>query len=144
MPRDTGFRGVHTVLGTVDGLKRFIDISPSRYHGLNFCQGTVAEMLEKPGAEIYDVIRYFGSRGKIFNVHFRNIKGGFLNFQETFPDDGDVDMLKALRVYKEVGYDGMIMPDHVPRIEGDTGGQQAFAFAFGYIQALIQLVNQEG
>jgi len=127
----------------VDGLKKFIEIEPSPYHGLNFCQGTVAEMLDKPGAEIYDVIRYFGSRGKIFNVHFRNIKGGFLNFQETFPDDGDVDMLRALRVYKEVGYDGMIMPDHVPRIEGDTSGAQAFAFAFGYIQALIQAVNSE-
>jgi mannonate dehydratase len=100
-------------------------------------------MLEKPGEQIYDVIRWFGSRGKIFNVHFRNIKGRFLDFQETFPDDGDVDMPRALRVYKEVGYDGMIMPDHVPHIEGDSGGAQAFAFAFGYIQALIQVVNGE-
>jgi mannonate dehydratase len=143
MPRDKGFRGVHRVLGSVDGLKRFITIAPSDYHGLNFCQGTVSEMLEDPGREIFDVIRYFGSRKKIFNVHFRNIKGRFLNFQETFPDDGDVNMIQAMRVYKEVGYDGMIMPDHVPSIEGDAGGHQAFAFAFGYIQALIQLMNQE-
>jgi mannonate dehydratase len=140
----TGYRGVHRVLGTVDGLKRFIDIVPSKYHGLNFCQGTVAEMLRHPAREIYDVIRYFGRRGKIFNVHFRNIKGGYLNFQETFPDDGAVDMIQAMRVYKEVGYDGMIMPDHAPQIDGDTGRAQAFAFAFGYIQALIQLVNSEG
>ena len=103
MPNDKGFRGVHRVLGSVEGLKRFLAITPSKYHGLNFCQGTVAEMLKEPGKEIYDVIRYFGEQGKIFNVHFRNIKGGFLNFQETFPDDGDVDMLKALRVYREVG-----------------------------------------
>ena len=67
------------------------------------------------------MIRYFGTRHKIFNVHFRNIAGGFLNFRETFIDDGDVDMLKAMRVYKEVGYDGMMMPDHVPSIEGDAG-----------------------
>ena len=142
MPRN-GFRGVHRVLGTVDGLKRFIEIVPSAYHGLNFCQGTVAEMLREPGKEIYDVIRYFGRRGKIFNVHFRNIKGGHLNFQETFPDDGDVNMIQAMRMYKEVGYDGMIMPDHAPQIDGDVGGAQAFAFAFGYIQALIQLVKSE-
>jgi mannonate dehydratase len=142
MPR-SGFRGVHRVLGTVDGLKRFIEIVPSTYHGLNFCQGTVAEMLRDPGKEIYDVIRYFGRRGKIFNVHFRNIKGGYLNFQETFPDDGDVNMIQAMRVYKEVGYDGMIMPDHAPQIDGDMGEAQAIAFAFGYIQALIQLVNGE-
>jgi mannonate dehydratase len=138
-----GFRGVACVLGSVAGLKKFIDLVPSKYHGLNFCQGSVAEMLKQPDKEIDDVIRYFGSRGKIFNVHFRNIKGGYLNFQETFPDDGDVDMLRTLRVYKEVGYDGMIMPDHVPQIEGDKDRTAAFAFAFGYIQALIQMVNRE-
>src|SRR5260370_38933227 len=100
-------------------------------------------MLQDPNKEIDDVIRYLGKRKKLFNVPFRNIKGGFLNFQETFPDDGDVDMLRALRVYQEVGYDGMIMPDHVPAIEGDTGGAQAFAYAFGYIQALIQTWRNE-
>jgi mannonate dehydratase len=144
MPRGKGFRGVQRVMGTVEGLRRFIEIRPSPYHGLNFCQGTVCEMLENPAREIFDVIRYFGSRKKIFNVHFRNIKGRFLNFQETFPDDGDINLIQALRVYKEVGYDGMIMPDHAPRIAGDQGGRQAFAFEFGYIAALIQLMNQEG
>ena len=103
------------MLGSPDGLKRFVSIKESPYHGLNFCQGTVSEQLEKPGEQIFDVIRYFGSRKKIFSVHFRNIEGGFLNFRETFIDNGSVDMLKAMRVYKEVGYDGMMMPDHVPQ-----------------------------
>jgi mannonate dehydratase len=143
MPRGKGWRGVETVLGSVDGLKRFISIAESPYHGLNFCQGTVSEMLDRPGEQIFDVIRYFGTQRKIFNVHFRNISGGFLNFRETFIDDGDVNMLEAMRVYREVGYDGMIMPDHVPSIEGDTGNQQGFAFAFGYIKALIAAVAAE-
>ena len=141
MPRGKGFQGVETVLGSVDGLKRFVGIAESPYHGLNFCQGSVSEMLEKPGEQIFDVIRWFGTRKKIFNVHFRNIRGGFLNFRETFIDDGDVDMLKAMRVYKEVGYDGMMMPDHVPRVEGDTNEAQGFAFALGYIKALIAAVD---
>ena len=143
MPKGKGWRGIETVLGSVEGLKRFVSIAENPYHGLNFCQGTVSEMLEKPGEQIFDVIRYFATRGKIFNVHFRNISGGFLNFRETFIDDGDVDMLKAMRVYKEVGYDGMMMPDHVPSIEGDTGNLQGFAFAFGYIKALIAAVSAE-
>jgi mannonate dehydratase len=143
MPPGKGWRGIETVLGSVEGLKRLVSIKESPYHGLNFCQGTVSEMLAKPGEEIFDVIRYFGSRGKIFSVHFRNIAGGFLNFRETFIDDGDVDMLKAMRVYKEIGFDGMMMPDHVPQIEGDTGQVQAFAFAFGYIKALVAAVSAE-
>ena len=100
-------------------------------------------MLTKPNEQIDEVIRYFGTRKKIFNVHFRNIKGGYLNFRETFPDEGDIDMPRALRVYQEVGYDGMIMPDHVPVIDADVGNQQAFAFCFGYIQALLQVMRGE-
>jgi mannonate dehydratase len=143
MPRGKGWRGVETVLGSVDGLRRFVSIKESPYHGLNFCQGTVSEMLDKPGQQIFEVIREFGSRRKIFNVHFRNIAGGFLNFRETFIDDGDVDMLRAMRVYKEIGYDGMMMPDHVPSVEGDSNRLQGFAFAFGYIKALIAAVAAE-
>jgi mannonate dehydratase len=143
VPKGTGWRGVDAVLGSPDGLKKFVSIKESPYHGLNFCQGTVSEQLEKPGEQIFDVIRYFGSRKKIFSVHFRNIEGGFLNFRETFIDNGSVDMLKAMRVYKEVGYDGMMMPDHVPRVEG-VDSNQGFAYAFGYIKALIAAVSAEG
>ena len=50
-------------------------------------------------------------------------------------------MVRAMRVYQEVGYDGMMMPDHVPRIEGDANELQGFAFALGYIKALIASVN---
>jgi mannonate dehydratase len=142
VPQGSGWRGVDAVLASPDGLKRFVSIKESPYHGLNFCQGTVSEQLEKPGEQIFDVIRYFGSRKKIFSVHFRNIEGGFLNFRETFIDNGSVDMLKAMRVYKEVGYDGMLMPDHVPAVEG-VDSQQGFAFAFGYIKALIAAVSAE-
>ena len=70
----SGFRGVARVLGTVDGLKRFIEIRESPYHGLNLCLRTTAEMLRDPATEIHDVIRYFGTRDKIFNIHFRNIR----------------------------------------------------------------------
>lgn len=143
LPKGTAYRGVHAVLSSVEGLQRFVATVPSPVHGLNFCQGTISEMLPKPGEQIYDVIRYFGQRGKIFNVHFRNIAGGLLDFQETFPDNGDVDMPRALRTYREVGFAGMVMPDHVPLIAGDTDGQQAFAYCFGYIQALLQVLRNE-
>jgi mannonate dehydratase len=137
-----GYQGVTRVLGTVDGLKRFISIKENPYHGLNFCQGTVSEMLQDPGKEIFDVIRYFGTRQKIFNVHFRNIRGHRDEFLEVFPDEGDIDFVKAIQVYKEVGYPYLLMPDHVPQAPGDQGGLQSFAFAYGYIRALIQAVDR--
>lgn len=136
-----GYRGVTRVLGTVEGLKRFVTTQESPYHGLNFCQGTVAEMLDDPRREIGDVIRWFGERQKIFNVHFRNIRGRKLDFMETFPDEGDMDMLAALRLYRATGYRYMLMPDHVPGIAGRDPDGVAFAFCYGYIAAMLQAVN---
>jgi mannonate dehydratase len=133
-----GYQGVDRVLGTVDGLKKFVAIQESEYHGLNFCQGTVSEMLADPGTQIYDVIRYFGTRKKIFNVHFRNIRGHRNDFVEVYPDEGDVDLVKAIQVYREVGYPYMLMPDHVPVAKSDPEGLQSFAFCYGYIRGLIQ------
>ena len=139
-----GYQGVDRVLGTVDGLKRFISIQESPYHGLNFCQGTVSEMLADPAAEIGDVIRYFGERKKIFNVHFRNIRGRRDDFVETYPDDGDVNMIRAAKIYQEVGYPYMLMPDHVPQHEDDPARLQGFAFCYGYIRAVIQALETLG
>lgn len=136
-----GYRGVSRVLGTVDGLKRFVEMRESPYHGLNFCQGTVGEMLDNPATEIFDVIRWFGERDKLFNVHFRNIRGKKLSFMETFPEEGDMDMWKSLQTYADVGYKYMIMPDHVPQISGIDPENTAFAFTYGYIAALLQVIN---
>jgi mannonate dehydratase len=133
-----GYKGVTRLLGTVEGLKKFVLMHESPYHGLNFCQGTVAEMLDNPASEIFDVIRWFGSRGKIFNVHFRNIRGCKLDFMETFPDEGDMDMGLSLKAYAESDYPYMLMPDHAPQVSGRDPKGVAFAFCYGYICALLQ------
>ncbi|MCD6336087.1 MAG: mannonate dehydratase [Candidatus Latescibacteria bacterium] len=131
-------KGETRVLGSLEGMKRLIETVPSEVNGLNFCQGTVAEM----GVDVIAAIRYFGSRGKIHHVHFRNVKGFIPRFDESFIDDGDVDMLEAMRAYKEVGYTGTIMPDHTPRVAGDGPGvQRGIAFALGYIKALMRAVD---
>jgi len=79
------------------GIRKFLRLSDSKNHGLNFCQGTVAEMFKGPGLAMIPVIEEFASTGRIFMVHFRNIRGGYLDFQEVFPDEGDVDMFEATR-----------------------------------------------
>lgn len=139
-----GYQGIVRVLGTIDGLKRFVSIRESKYHGLNFCLGTLAENLTDPGREIHDVIRYFGTRGKIFNIHFRNIRGSRDHFSEVYPDEGDMNMVRVAQTLREVGYEGMVMPDHMPKHPDDPDGNQAFAYCYGYIKAILQTLGEVG
>ncbi|MAG35178.1 MAG: mannonate dehydratase, partial [Dehalococcoidia bacterium] len=99
--------GVARIFRSHAALQRLIEIVPSDSNGLNFCQGTVSEMPEN----VLDAIRYFGSRDKIFYVHFRNVTGPVPQFAETFIDEGHVNMLEAMRAYKEVGFDGPMVDD---------------------------------
>ncbi len=145
MPHPNPYK-VAQVMDTVEGLKKFVRIADSPFHGLTFCQGCVWEFLpdkEKP-AGLYDAIRWFGTRGKIVQVHFRNLRGGREKFAETYHDEGEIDMFKAALAYKEAGYTGMLMPDHVPHHGEDPDGRQHFAFAYGYIIGLIQAAYGAG
>jgi mannonate dehydratase len=97
-------------------------------------------MLQDPRREIHDIIRELGRRQKIFNIHFRNVRGQRDDFQEVYPDEGDMDMLQVALTLHEVGYEFMLMPDHVPGHPDDPQGRQAFAFAYGYIAGILQAV----
>jgi mannonate dehydratase len=53
-----------------------------------------------------------------------------------------MDMLQVARTLHEVGYEWMLMPDHVPGHPDDPQGLQAFAFAYGcYIAGILQAVG---
>jgi mannonate dehydratase len=144
-PTPVGYRGI-TRWNSPDvfkGIQRFAKLYDNEYHGFNFCIGSIAEGLNDPANEIFPIIKWVGERNQIFNVHLRNIKGGFNNFQEVYPDNGDMNFLKVVRALRDVGFSGMVMPDHVPHHHDDLKGNQAFSFCYGYIKGLIQAVSEE-
>ena len=123
----------------VAAFDRALDIVDSPSHGLLFCQGCFSEMV---GAGVLDAIRHLGRTGKVHYVHFRNVVGQLPAFREAFIDNGDIHMLEAMQAWKDVGYDGPMMPDHHPRIIGDTPyGHRARAHAIGYMKALMTAVG---
>ena len=127
--------GAACIFRSVEAFQRVLDMAPSPSNGLLFCQGCYTEML---GPGVYDAIRHFAAQGKVFYVHFRNVAGQLPVFREAFLDTGDIDMFKAMQVWKESGYDGPMMPDHYGHIVGDTDyGHRAHAHAIGYMQALM-------
>jgi mannonate dehydratase len=141
---DGGYQGIDPVLSRPEGLKRFVTINDSPYHGLNLCLGVLSQMHMNPAEEIFEPLEWLASRKKIFNIHFRNIKGNKLKFGEAAPDEGEADFTRAVYVLGKNGYAGHITPDHSVAAEGDnTGGQAYTAFVYGYISASVKAAERQ-
>ena len=121
--------------------QRVLDLAPSRANALEFCLGSLQEMRE---GSVYDAIEHYGKQGKIAYVHFRNVRGKVPHYQEVFVDEGDLDMVRALAVLREVGYDGVLIPDHTPEMSCDAPWHAGMAFAMGYMKAAMQIVERVG
>ena len=126
-----------------EGYKRYEAIVDSPYNGFQLCLGTTAEGLRNPGTEVLPIVQYLADRGKIHQVHMRNIRGGLNSFAEVYPDEGEMDFLKIMRILRDSEFSLSICPDHMPSHPNDPGKLQAYAFGYGYINALIHAVNSE-
>jgi len=120
--------------------QRVIDLKPSRANALEFCLGSLAEMTE---GDLYAAIEQYSRQQKIGYVHFRNVTGKVPFYRETFIDDGDIDLVHALRILKKNHFDGVLIPDHTPQMSCNAPWHAGMAFALGYMRALLQIVEKE-
>ena len=132
--------GVARIMRSPEAFRHAVEMAPSKNNQLLFCVGCFTEM----GADVPAEISYFGERGKLAWIHFRNIKGTTEKFVETFPDEGDSDMFAVMKACEKVGYEGYFTPDHRLRIIGDSDwGHRYWAYALGYTRALLKAVQSE-
>lgn len=68
-PSPPRYRGIEQILASVDGLKRVCEIVKSPANGITLDTGVTREM----GANVVETIQWFGRRGQINHVHFRNV-----------------------------------------------------------------------
>jgi mannonate dehydratase len=138
-PPLTELRGTGRLITHPDYYQRLLDIVPSHANGLEFCQGTITEM---PDVDPIDAIRRYAPTGKICYVHFRNVVGKAPNYREVFIDEGDADMIEALRAYRAGGFDGVMIPDHTPSTTCDAPWHAGMAFALGYMRAAMNTLDK--
>ena len=119
--------------------QRLLDLKPSPANCLEFCLGSLAEMTE---GNIYETVDQYSRLGKLAYVHFRNVAGKVPYYKETFVDDGDIDMLRVLRILKQNGYDGVLIPDHTPRMTCEAPWHAGMAYAMGYMRAALQSLEE--
>lgn len=120
--------------------QQLLDLKPSPSNALEFCIGSLAEMTE---GDIYDVVDQYSRQNAIGYVHFRNVRGKVPHYDEVFIDEGDVDMLRVLRILHRNNYTGVLVPDHTPQMTCDAPWHAGMAYALGYMRALLAVVEGE-
>lgn len=128
---------VGRIMISYDNIHRAIHTVESPMLGVTYCQATYHMM----GEDVVETAKKFGD--KIFFVHFRNCKGTVTNFRETFHDNGELDMARMIRTYKELGLNVPIRVDHVPVMAGEQGGVAGYTalgrlYAIGYLKGLLE------
>ncbi|MEW6752307.1 MAG: mannonate dehydratase [Candidatus Latescibacterota bacterium] len=137
-------RGLGRIMRSIDNYQRLLDLVPSPVNGITLCQGNFTLMTD----DLPGVIRHFGAQKKVFFVHFRDVRGTAEKFVETFHDEGQTDLAACMRAYRDIGFEGVCRPDHVPTMEGDSNDNPSYSsigrlFAIGYIKGLQNAVYSE-
>ncbi len=143
-PPYSPIRGVARILTSLDAFQRVLDLVDSPANALTFCQGNFSLLTDDvPGA-----LRQFGCQGRVAFGHFRDVRGTPERFVETFHDDGQTDMYACMRAWLDIGFDGVLRPDHVPTLEGEANDQPGYAYlgrlhALGYMTGLREAALAE-
>ena len=130
--------GVPRIATSVENYRRVLDLYDSPYNGVTLCQGNFVAM----GADVPAVIREFGERDRIAFVHFRDVEGSAGSFRETWHDAGPTDPGACVDAYRDVDFDGVARPDHVPTMAGEDNSNPGYhtqgrLFAVGYMRGLM-------
>ena len=120
--------------------QKLLDLYPSKSNQLEYCLGTLSEMTE---GDIYEATNQYSKQGKIGYIHFRNVMGKAPNYKEVFVDEGDVDMIRILKILKKNNFKGVLIPDHTPQMNCDAPWYAGMAYAMGYMKAALKLIDTD-
>jgi len=132
--------GVARLFYRPEGFKRAFELSEgNRAWALDLCLGCCSEM---PGgsAAVHEMIEFFGPKGSIAYIHFRDVKGTVPNFTECFIGEGNYDPAAVMLQLQRTGFDGFLLDDHVPKMDDDSDwNHRGRAHAIGYMQGLVRM-----
>jgi mannonate dehydratase len=132
--------GVARLFYKPDNFKRAHTLAKgSKAWALDLCLGCCSEMTGGR-ANVKEMIEYFAPKGAIAYIHFRDVQGTVPNFTECFIGDGNYDPAEVMVLLAKNGFDGFLLDDHVPKMDGDSDwNHRGRAHAIGYMQGLIRM-----
>jgi mannonate dehydratase len=133
-------RGTARLFYNQNEYEKLLGVNSSPANGFELCMGTVQEM---QGSDVYGMLERYTKENRIGYIHFRNVIGKVPHYREAFVDEGDIDMVKALRILKKNNYQGILIPDHTPEMSTKAGWHTGMAYALGFMKGAMQAINSE-
>jgi mannonate dehydratase len=133
-------RGTARLFYNTEEYERLLTIHPSPANGFEFCMGTIQEMKD---SNVYDLLDRYSRAGRIGYIHFRNVIGKVPHYREAFVDEGDINMVRALKILKKNNYEGVLIPDHTPEMTCKSPWHAGMAYALGYMKGVIQSLEND-
>ncbi|MDD3138253.1 MAG: mannonate dehydratase [Lachnospiraceae bacterium] len=110
--------GLPRIMTSKENLMKLIKLVDAPFNGITLCTGSLGA---NPNNDIPDIIRSLKDR--IYFAHVRNVKHNFPgDFEEAahLSSDGSLDMYAIMKAFKEIGFDGIMRPDHGRAIWGEV------------------------
>ena len=138
-------RGIGRIMRSVENYQRLIDLVPSPVNGITLCQGNFTPD-DGRSAIGYPSLR--GTEQNLLCASARCGGGHQSDSRRHFHDNGKTDMLACLEAYRDIRFNGVLRPDHVPTMEGDSNEHAGYSslgrlFAIGYIKGLRESVYKD-
>lgn len=109
--------GLSRIVTSKENLLKIVNMVDSPCNGISLCTGSLGS---NPENDIPNIIRAL--KGKIHFAHIRNIVyRGNKKFDEAahLSSDGSLDMFAIVKALYDIGFDGIIRPDHGRAIWGE-------------------------
>jgi len=110
--------GLSRIMTSKEKLLRLVNMVDSPCNGITLCSGSLGS---NPDNDIPDIIRSL--KGKIHFGHIRNIihlAPGKFDEAAHLSSDGSLDMFEIMKALHDIGFDGVIRPDHGRAIWGEV------------------------
>ena len=131
-------RGTARLFYTPEEYEQLLTIHSSPANGFEFCLGTIQEM---QNSDVYAMLDTYSRTGKIGYIHFRNVVGRVPHYREAFVDEGDINMIRCLKILQKNQYQGVLIPDHTPEMSCNAPWHAGMAYALGYMKGVMQTLN---
>ena len=138
--------GLPRIMTCKENLLRLVTMVDSPCNGVTLCTGSLGS---NPNNDIVDIIKSL--KGKIHFAHVRNIKHlGKGKFDEAahLSSDGSLDMYAIMKTLYEIGFNGIVRPDHGRAIWGEKSmpgyGLYDRALGVAYLNGILESLQKLG